>query len=382
MPRSGRPKRTAEEEIAELNLRASEAQKSLVRKRVLMAMTNRPSCIPQLWEKLVSMGINEENVKEKETVDERKSHLALSRQRAAEMAQESKTKVNAALTCPQSVLGKKYVDITSLSLPMLREILCGIDGKSFSQANLKAAEKRMGKEGYFKLIEFCTGLPPEHNLPPDTTMASLVKLAKDRAVSRGLRCLDVQLPPDFASSGLYKMAAKDGGGVTVTHQFTGEQADLDMQNGLPKHTTTDQLRIINNHSEERSAIVSYEEPGAKYLLSRAFINHYVHCAGVWQKQHPAWAKKSPLSRMRRLASFRSAGSLTPDSKKAPDQVTTESDPGSASSSKKRRRLAAQTSETTMAPPLPASSAAAASEAATEAVDLDPDANILESQAMD
>lgn len=52
----GRVKRSAEEEVDNLNLRVSETLAAARRRKLILCMKNRPNGINGLWEKLVSMG--------------------------------------------------------------------------------------------------------------------------------------------------------------------------------------------------------------------------------------------------------------------------------------------------------------------------------------
>lgn len=63
-----RTKATTEEQIANLNRRATETRNSMLRKRIECAMRNHPKCLEGLWDKLVSMCFSESSILEKENV--------------------------------------------------------------------------------------------------------------------------------------------------------------------------------------------------------------------------------------------------------------------------------------------------------------------------
>ena len=104
MPRA---KASAEEAAANLDRRAAEMRNAALKAKIVLCMKNRPSMIPQLWDKITSMGLDAESIKVPETVSKSFQAQAIERRK-----QEKRTSnyeaflcqsTHTMICCPQSV---------------------------------------------------------------------------------------------------------------------------------------------------------------------------------------------------------------------------------------------------------------------------------------
>lgn len=275
---------TAEEQIANLNRRASETRAAMLRKRIDCAMRNPPHVCEGLWENLVSMGHNEKSVMEK--TDTFRSFQAA----AIEQRKKRKIEEDMAVGGPQEYddetmagipwdnIPKKLSMLSDILVTSLRDKLLSSLETTLSSSDLRSMKgpDAASKSGLLRIFEFTTGPSPDtelHTRPAFSCYNRLAEIAKKHALSRGRRALFLTRPPDWGSSGLFELrgCSKDNPKVVEdAHRFADNVCNIDVA-CLLAHGQLSDLAIFCNWSETRASIHNAKSPsGTGMLLSPYF----------------------------------------------------------------------------------------------------------------
>ena len=265
MPRS---RCSPEEQVDNLNRRASEVKLTLLRKKVELAMRNRPRCIEPLWEKLRSMGISDEEIHSPETCPQSRQAQAVQLRKKRKMEQKSeeeaatnellKTDEAAGVPLAPDPVPIKVSLLSDLTIGHLREkVICRL-GPHFSVGNLRSMKGLDGsKEGLMRILEFATGLPPD--LPLTGSLRCFNRLAimiAEKAKLLGRRSALLTIPPDWDMQGLVHLKhLNPDGSLVICHRYTGQETTIP-QHQVPDHHTISDLAIQSPWSEQRISIVS------------------------------------------------------------------------------------------------------------------------------
>lgn len=289
-PISAMPKRkcTPEEEVRNLNLRASESRMKIGRRKIEVAMANCPSCIPHIVELLSNLGYDDEKIAKKEVMPESYQRTAARQRTNHEENTPNKSEPgdddDAKSPGVQTVA---YIDpvpftywrVDSLSKSLLRDkIICYSDPQALSKPNLRATLDPQGtakaKVELLRIWEFCTGLPAEFSLTGDyRDFAKVQEIGAARALARGRRALTMALPPDWSIVGVYTIVGADPNqrNILVEHRFTKHTAQISMAK-LPSCADISELSITKNWSERSASIVNSTniDEGSAYTLANDF----------------------------------------------------------------------------------------------------------------
>ena len=117
---------SAEEHAANLDRRAEEARLKSLKQKIVMAMDNRPSVVPKLWDKLVALGLDADSIQKTEEQCPKSFQLeAVKRRKEAkvEEAKQSQTGVvhsDSSAFKPKEPIPTKYWRLNELSIPLVR----------------------------------------------------------------------------------------------------------------------------------------------------------------------------------------------------------------------------------------------------------------------
>lgn len=281
---------SAEDHAANLDRRAEEARTKAMRQRIVIAMNNKPSVVPKLWAKLVSLGYDAETIKEVEQLPKSLAAQAVDRRRQVKKEVDEEM-VRQSLE--QETLGKpfqvkdplptKYWKLGELSIPMWRDkLLPRVEQRSLSAANLRALRGESGsKTSYCRIAEFITGLGAEFPLTGRyRCIEEIVTEFVSRSESRGRRGLDLPLPPDWERDGLFFVDEVNGAKKMVVdkQKWSGEEAEIPLDKlapgGVPKK---DELWIDSNWSEKKATLRRRGDSEAGYVLANDFEGHLIDC---------------------------------------------------------------------------------------------------------
>lgn len=233
-----RQRMSMEQQVQNLNLRASEALQKARKTAIMMAMRNRPQLtIDPLWEKLQSLGLSPEDLAtpgggaksaQARATEERKRVSA-----EGSVAKRQKVEEDVAAECgvAEAVdpISDKSGTLDQLSLVSLRDtLLPGLGEATLSAPNLRSIKDRehASKSGLLRYLEFCTGLSGDFALVGKLRcMVQLQTFCKDRSVARGRRGIGLEVPCHWPTCGVYEILG-DGyladGGLEIRQRFCGE----------------------------------------------------------------------------------------------------------------------------------------------------------------
>lgn len=137
----GRKKVTAQQEIENLNRRATEAQQALRRAHIRTAMANRPSCIDPLYEKLMSLGYTPEKIQVKEEAPASFQKQAVLDRRASQQAPKDQETLKMELDGSVSD-DEEFQDVPIEPLPAKVAVVSDFSGLQFRDRLLPAIERQ------------------------------------------------------------------------------------------------------------------------------------------------------------------------------------------------------------------------------------------------
>eukprot|EP00971_Amphidinium_carterae_P123849 2453115-Amphidinium_carterae.1 len=243
-------KRTLEEEVAELNRRASESQEKLMMTKLQKALKVRPSMIIPCWEKVLALGYVEDD-----PVAEERGSVPVSKQKQARIQRASSMKSEPAQ--PGSEIGDplnmNWSLMSHMTIPFLQsDLLPCLEPSVLSAANLRCHEKSIGKPELMEIVEFLTGLADWQLKGPHRSKSAFLKFLQERYGSRGRRGGLLVLPPVWEQQGLYCIDAVSDVECTVRNQYSGHCVAVAL---TPQHAGFEKaLYVDNNYSEARSAL--------------------------------------------------------------------------------------------------------------------------------
>ena len=160
---------SAEEHAANLDSRAEEARLKSLKQKIVVAMYNRPSAVPKLWDKVVALGLDADSIQKAEEQCPKSFQLeAVKRRKEAnvEEAKQSQTGVVHSDTNafkPKGPIPTKYWRLDELSIPLVRDrVPPALERSSLSSANPRQMKGEEGtKQAFCRVLEFVTGLGPQ-----------------------------------------------------------------------------------------------------------------------------------------------------------------------------------------------------------------------------
>ncbi|CAK9031185.1 Uncharacterized protein SCF082_LOCUS19540 [Durusdinium trenchii] len=261
MPRS---KLSAEEQLAELNRRASETAQAIHVKNVQLVLKNHPQLAGALWEKATSL-MEPALLLAAPAVDasagmirsrQLKGKEVASGVRKMKKAQQASEAVPEGFSADQCFAGNVKT-VGDIQIPVLkREVLPRISAVGLSAANVGAVERKLSKGDIGKIIEFATGVSPDFELVGSHRVKALFGdyLSHEHEV-RGGRANQLVLPPDWASAGCYELGAESEEGLVVKEKHGEKKAVLIPWEKLPQRQVEgDKWCIIENHSETKAQL--------------------------------------------------------------------------------------------------------------------------------
>eukprot|EP00971_Amphidinium_carterae_P096513 1909998-Amphidinium_carterae.1 len=257
---------SAVEQIANWERKAVEAQLQLLEHKITVAMRNKPSIVRPLWEKCLALGITDENVKDvEEGFVKSRAAVAKSKQKAQAAAKRAACREAHETDSipPERTFTLNKVDA-------LRDrVLPPLSPFALSQANLRAAEKKMGgKTGLLQVLEFCCGLTADFVIGGVfSTFGDFIAFATQLSVQRGERASQLRLPPVWSVDGIYSIVCVSEAtkSVTIKQNFTGHTAHLNLSDRIwPSFSQQSDLEIVANYSESMAKLHSHRDPTHLY----------------------------------------------------------------------------------------------------------------------
>eukprot|EP00971_Amphidinium_carterae_P085536 1692501-Amphidinium_carterae.1 len=265
MPRSTL---STEEQVSELNKRASEANQRIIHRKVTLCLKQRPDLAVPCREKLMSLGIPE-----KDLLDPAKSTTlhdgTCSKQLKAMMSKKRKpapatdeqigSPARAQPVTDPWPAGRHQVQLLTPTL-LKRHILSALAPGAWFVPNLQKAN--LSKEKMLELFEFATGLGADFELKGDyTSIGTCVKHFTDAHAQRQQRGVHLVLPVSWPASGLYNvegMTEHPASGLVIAAQFMDKKILLPFDMAPPFDTIAD-LSISHNFSELRATLASKKD---------------------------------------------------------------------------------------------------------------------------
>eukprot|EP00971_Amphidinium_carterae_P287053 5698296-Amphidinium_carterae.1 len=182
-----RPKnKSIEHEVVELDRRAREARLKLLTRKLQMVIKNKPSLVPDLWQKCLSLGVTEENINEVEEFTEK------SKQLQARCA-SSNTKKEEPCDDGDAVaeidgFPPKVTYLCDCTVAMFRDrFLPCLEPSSLSMANCRSHERAIGgKKGFMEIFEYACGLQSDYVLKDVfKNVQEFLDMALERSQARG-----------------------------------------------------------------------------------------------------------------------------------------------------------------------------------------------------
>lgn len=254
-----RARLSAEQEVDNLNRRASEARQALLRKKLEMAVKNKPEVIEPLYEKLRSLGYDDEALKTKTAVaapSRQKEAVESRKKRRVELKEEHDNDVtqcvqleesDGAPSLPTDPVPTKIRTMAAFTVGLLQDRVLSKLGANMSSGNLRSLRGEEGrKQALMQIVEFGTGYTAETRI--EGRLRCFNKLAAEvqqRPIQRGRRSVLLCLPVDWDAQGLIEIVgygAKDGS-VRVRHRYLGEEATIDAAN-VPPHNKLPDLQAV------------------------------------------------------------------------------------------------------------------------------------------
>eukprot|EP00971_Amphidinium_carterae_P349120 6490854-Amphidinium_carterae.1 len=267
MPRSTL---TPEQQVVELNKRASEANQRIILKKVTLALKMRPDLAVPCWEKLMSLGIPEQDL-----LDPAKSTAAAETTSRQLQAMKAKKRERdpvsgpppldsspARTVAPSDPWPASRLQVQLLTPTVLKkQILCELAPGNWSLPNLSKAN--LPKERLLELFEYATGLGPDFELRGDyRSIATTIMYFKAEHSKRKDRANALVLPVSWARSGLYKVEGitqEPADGLIIDAAFLGRKILLPMDL-VPQHDCVADFAVTHNYSELRATLVSRKDP--------------------------------------------------------------------------------------------------------------------------
>lgn len=333
-----RSKLTMEEQVQNLNLRATEALQKARRTSIVAAMRSRPHLvIDPLWEKLQSLGLTSEG-----SDGDGPARTQSLQAQAAAMRKKAKTEVEEVhqkqvgmaveselgVAQPTEPIAAKTTRLDMLGVNVLRDrLLPAVEETILSPANLRAIKDKdhTSKIGLLRYLDFTCGLSADFELRGIyRCMLRLCELCRQRAVARGRRALTITLPANWPTDGIYEKVGDEvteKGSVMVKQRFTGEVVEVSSA-VLPPFECFDDLTVAYNWSESRACLVSSQNPthDKAVVLGRYFCCHTVSGGGADSNSASKSICVTPTAEMRNGSSSGSSAKRHRSSPASPERI--------------------------------------------------------------
>lgn len=196
----GKRKCTDAEDIRNLNIRASENQLKIGRKKLALAVRNCPSCVPPLLEKLAALGYDDERISKTEDMAKSFQTQALEmRRHKPKDEREAKLEEDTCTAGDGENISSRYWKLDGMSRALLMtRIVPAIDPRILSAVNLKANLDKStdrAKEQLLLILEACTGLPGDMSLTGELRYwGTFLEMVSEQSRLRGRRSLSLVFP--------------------------------------------------------------------------------------------------------------------------------------------------------------------------------------------
>eukprot|EP00971_Amphidinium_carterae_P310931 6179054-Amphidinium_carterae.1 len=243
-------KRTLEEEVADLNRRASESQEKLMMTKLQKALKLRPSMILPCWEKVLALGYVEDDA-----VGAESSGVPVSKQKQAKLQRGASMKGESVGQCADipDPMNKNWTLLSHVTIPFIQtHLLPSLEPSALSAPNLRCHEKHIGKAELLQIVEFLTGLADWELSGPHRSKSVFIKFLQERYAIRGRRGGLLVLPVAWEKQGLYVIDAVSDEEVKVRSQYTDSSVCIKLSTHHVGHS--DQLYVDSNFSEARAAL--------------------------------------------------------------------------------------------------------------------------------
>jgi hypothetical protein len=224
-----RVKCSPDQEVANLNRRATETANKTMRRSIEIALRNKPSVIKPLYDKMISLGVTDENLTEREDVPLSFAATAMvERQKSKQELMPGSVKTEDLASCDFMIvdpLPERYWRLGSLSVPILLKIVPKVEESTLSCANLRCMKcvETTTKDCLLKILDFSAGLTEDFAwVGRFRCVVAIGNLAVSRSIERGRRALDIPLPPFWPRDGIYFLMGftLSGRAIRFTFPFT------------------------------------------------------------------------------------------------------------------------------------------------------------------
>ena len=341
----GRVKCTDEEQINNLNRRASEAKLAARRKKLETVMKVRPSVIDGLWEKLQSMGYEDSWLTTVEAGPKSFQALAVENRRAKRSVDKVKREEevkgeqpdsddggpdgSGGVALPVEPIPERARVLGDLTLAALRErVIGGLGYTNLSSANLRSLRDpdAMSKQGILRIIEFCAGKDSEYELKGKLRCYNrLTANFRELAEERGHRGLLLPLPPNWPDDGLATVVGvcpNDPSFIEICHRHTNEVIRVNIKDA-PPHTDIKELYVNFNWSEQRLCLASSAPSASKVTYN--LVNLFQAPRTTEEKPKPTGTMA--LAELRKRVMSSPVVKVGPDSQGSPSHTGVKAEAG-------------------------------------------------------
>lgn len=317
-----------------MNRRASEVKSKKGRCLVMLAMRNRPECIPDLVDTLKSLGYDEARIKTKSdkpmslqaaAAENRRKRKLEDMDAGALDEDENELGPDCATNVlpPKDPMPPRVSTVRDLTVAALRDKVVGRFGQTLSVPNLKAIKSDEGgsKEGILRLLTFASGVQPDHRLSGRMLCFNYFwAYIHAESLKREKRWMLLSLPPSWEEEGLLAIEGEgsEPGSVVILHRFT-EAEGVVHSDDVPEHQELSQLHIAYNWNEKLVALASTHPAAARqsYLLANLFTQKMVKEESADSRE----LKVSPAKMLKRAMTSKDLGASTPEPKVKQTQNT-------------------------------------------------------------
>eukprot|EP00971_Amphidinium_carterae_P349988 6491329-Amphidinium_carterae.1 len=288
MPRP--KKRSIELEVVELDRRAREARLKLLTTKLQTVIKNKPSLVPDLWQKCLSLGVTDENINDVEAFVE-KSKQMQARCAASLNAKKEEAADDGEAVAEIDAIPPKVTYLCDCTVAMFRDrFLPSIEPSALSMANCRSHERAIGgKKGLMEIFEFASGLQADYVLKDVFhSVQEFLDMAIERAQARGRRCRDLSLPPCWESDGLFSVVGVCKTTRTVKLKQIFTQEVLAVPIGAAAWTFYSDPKYIDvlcNYSEIKATLWSKRD--AKHAHTVSLAGHFRGGAAADKGLQPA-----------------------------------------------------------------------------------------------
>jgi len=242
------PKESPASKAARLQRKAVQLQNKASMERVKALLQNRPELVQATLTHL-------ENLLDQQGMDMKTPTKAARSSTPDSASQRSMDGIDDSGSAVCDDVPACYSSIEELSVKHLKQILFKCEPIAFGPFAIRALAKRgareVAKQNLTQLIEYITGVEPSVTINgEERKFTHLIQRLVDLSDERGNLGRTLQLPPNWAEQGYYKIASVDP--VTITNK-AGVKVQV-ADDFLPDDIDAKSLYISTNWSEKRATL--------------------------------------------------------------------------------------------------------------------------------